>query len=109
GALFSGDSGAGFRVRVSNAFGSVLSDPAIVSITSGFTITWTGVTGNGDWFTAGNWSPEIVPTVNDTVNVNATLNIPSGADFGILNFSGGAIYGGFASTGTINWSGGILY
>lgn len=70
------------------------------------TISWTGSAGNGDWLTAGNWSPAIVPRPTDIVNVNANLIIPTGAHFGVLNLLGGNLSGSFTNTGTINWSGG---
>ena len=103
-----GDSGAQFRVRVTNAFGFVLSAPATLTVNTANVIAWTGIS-DSNWFNRTNWNPMTVPTVNDVVQLtSANLSVPAGAEFGILNFNGSTLYGDFTNSGTINWTGGTL-
>ena len=43
-------------------------------------ISWTGAAGDGNWFTANNWSPTQVPTAVDDVTIdgNVTVHVPQG-------------------------------
>jgi hypothetical protein len=107
-ALTVSDSGAQFRVRVTNAFGFVISAPASLTVNSANVITWTGAV-SGDWNNRTNWNPMSVPTATDVVQLNSgDLSVPTGAAFGVLNFNGGALYGNFTNTGTLNWTSGTL-
>jgi hypothetical protein len=101
------DSGAQFRVRVSNAFGSALSDPATLTVNTGNAITWTGAAGDGDWFNRTNWNPMTVPMATDVVNVTGGISVPSGAEFGLMNLSG-SLSGNFTLNGTLVWTNGQL-
>jgi hypothetical protein len=46
--LIVSDSGAQFRVRVTNSFGFALSDPGTLTVNTADVITWTGAAGNGN-------------------------------------------------------------
>jgi hypothetical protein len=103
------DNGLQFRVRVTNGFGSDLSAPATLTVTAANLVTWTGTAGNGNWFTPANWNPATVPTASDVVQLNSvTLSIPANAEFGVLNFNGGVLYGSLTNAGTLNWTSGTL-
>ena len=83
--------------------------------------TWTGTT-NTDWATAGNWTPAVVPTVNDTLTIPSVTKQPiisstttancsnitiSNSSSLTLN-SGSAlnVYGNFVNNGTVTDNGG---
>lgn len=84
----------------------------------GATLTWTNLSG-GDWSTAGNWNPNVVPGAGDTANLSAagsyivtvsegglsvdTVNVgPSSGSQVLLIQSGAAI--AINSTLTVNGS-----
>ena len=103
------DSGAQFRVRVTNAFGFALSSPATLTVNSASTISWTGTAGDGNWFNRTNWNPMSVPTASDVVQINSfSVNVPAGAEFGVMNLNGGTLSGDFTNAGTLNWSSGTM-
>ncbi len=104
-----GDSGAQFRVRVSNAFGSAFSSPATLTVTEGNSTTWTGAAGDGNWFNRTNWNPMTVPTASDLVQINSgNVSIPANAQYAVINLAGGSLNGTFTLTGLINWTGGTF-
>jgi hypothetical protein len=102
------DSGAQFRVILTNAFGAVTSSWATLTVNPANTITWTG-TVSSDWNNPTNWSPQTVPTASDRVVINSgSVNVSPGAAFGILNLNGAQLTGDFAVNGTLNWFSGTL-
>jgi len=101
------DSGAQFRVRVTNAFGSVLSAPATLTVNTANVITWTGAAGDGNWFNRTNWNPRTVPTASDVVNINTAIIAPATAEFALMNLNG-SLSGSFSLKGTLNWTGGVM-
>lgn len=38
-------------------------------------VSWTGLAGDSNWDTAGNWSTDAVPGVNDDVTINIAANV----------------------------------
>ena len=102
------DSGAQFRVRVTNAFGFALSDSAMLTVNTANVITWTGIA-DGNWFNRTNWNPMTVPTVSDVVQLSSgNVTIPSNAQYALINLIGGSLNGTFTLNGAMNWSGGTL-
>lgn len=72
-------------------------------------LTWTAAAGDGNWFNRTNWSPMAVPTAADLVVLNSfSLNVPTTAQFAVLNFIGGSLSGTFTNSTTINWTGGTF-
>jgi hypothetical protein len=100
------DSGAQFRVILTNAFGAVTSSWATLTVNPANTITWTGAV-SSDWNNPTNWSPQTVPTASDRVVINAGgVNLTSDAAFAVMNLNGAQLTGAFTNTGTMTWSGG---
>ncbi|HOC54034.1 MAG TPA: Ig-like domain-containing protein [Verrucomicrobiota bacterium] len=103
------DNGAQFRVRVTNAFGSTLSAPATLTVTTANAITWTGAAGDGNWFNRTNWNPMIVPGGGDVVQLNSgSVNMPVNAQYAVINLAGGTLNSTFTLSGSMNWTGGTL-
>jgi len=74
--------------------------------------TWTGAAGNGDWFTAGNWSSGVPGSADDAVfNAAATVKLTAAPDFGFgeLSVNGAAVtinlHGNNFSMWTVNVGG----
>jgi hypothetical protein len=102
------DSGAQFRVRVTNAFGFTFSAPASLSVSTANVITWTGAV-SSDWNNRTNWNPMTMPMASDVVQLDSgNLNVPANAVFAVMNFAGGSLGGSFTNTGTLNWTGGTF-
>jgi hypothetical protein len=104
-----GDSGAQFRVRVSNGFGSVFSSSATVTVNSASVVTWTGAAGDGNWFNSLNWSPATVPTSSKVVQISSgSVAVPSSASYAAINLSGGSVSATFTLNRSLSWTGGTL-
>ena len=102
------DSGTPFRVIITNAFGAVTSNPAMLNVNLANTITWVGGYPNG-WNNPTNWTPQIVPSAGHSVAINTgDVTVPPAAAYGVLNLTGATLYGTFTNTGTINWTGGSI-
>ena len=101
------DSGAQFRVIITNAFGAVTSSWATLTVTTANTITWTGAV-SSDWNNPTNWSPQTVPTASDRVVVNSGNLNAWQASFAVMDFNGASLGGALTNTGTLNWTGGTL-
>src|ERR1019366_8395894 len=77
---------------------------------SAATLTWTGAV-SSDWQNPTNWSPALVPTAADTVNLNSgTVTATAGSQFGTLNLNGGTLAGSLSALGgsVVNWTSGTL-
>ena len=126
----SADNGS-YQVVVSNAFGSVTSALAKLTVSAAVTRTWTGAV-DSDWFNGNNWSPVGVPGPFDTlyfsggtINLTAPVaiyrqfNLSGGTLSGspltvepgaVLNIGGGVWFkNALTNAGTVTWTGGDIY
>ncbi|HAB17009.1 MAG TPA: hypothetical protein DCE44_11225, partial [Verrucomicrobiales bacterium] len=93
-ALSRGDSGSEYRVRITNAFGSVLSAPAGLTVTTPNVITWTGAGGDGRWVNRTNWNPRRLPVVGDNALIeNAFVQIPENVELTVLTLQNSSLSG----------------
>lgn len=113
-ALTVADSGVQYAVRISNAYGSTLSQAATLTVRTPSIVQWVG-TLSSDWNLPANWSPARVPAAQDTVVISSgSVTIPHDAAFSVLKIQGGSVsVAAYESSiaaldGTLYWSGGDI-
>jgi hypothetical protein len=102
------DSGAQFRVIITNVFGAVTSAWATLTVNTATRITFTGAV-SSDWYNPTNWSPQSIPTSSDRLVIKSgMLDVPIGTTIMLMDIDGGQVRGGFTVGGTLNWMKGSL-
>jgi hypothetical protein len=85
---------------------SVSATPGTCPVT-GATITWTGAAGDGNWSTAGNWSPATTPGSTDFACIPADTDGPASISVPTTSLTQFATYRPVTLTGTLTVSQGV--
>ena len=79
----------------------------LISISQLQATSYTWVGGNGNWYTAANWSPMGIPGIGDNVMISSgTVTMDIAATINDMDFSGGILSGveTLSVNGTMTWS-----